>query len=74
MTGQELRRIREELGYATQDLFARELQVSRPTISAWERRTDRLDRVIELAVLALARNPELRTIGGGGVDSERRIR
>lgn len=74
MTGHELRRIREELGYATQELLARELQVSRPTISAWEKREGKLDRVIELAVLALARHPEFRTIGGGGVDIERRIK
>ena len=50
-------------GY-TQDQLLKELQVkSRQTISNWER-AERVDRLVELALIALERHPECRNIHG----------
>ena len=73
MTGDELRQIRLVMGYKTQDLLAKELRVSRPTIVAWEKSERDLDHIVWLAIEALARHPELRSIGANGLDTSRRI-
>jgi DNA-binding XRE family transcriptional regulator len=73
MNGDELRQRRLELGYKTQDLLSKELRVSRPTIVAWEKSERDLDHIVWLAIEALARNPELRSIGADGLDITRRV-
>ena len=72
MTGDELRQVRLAMGYRTQDLLAKELRVSRPTIVAWEKTERDLDHIVWLAIEALARNPELRGVGDDGLDIGRR--
>jgi transcriptional regulator with XRE-family HTH domain len=68
MTGNQLRERRKLLGLS-QDLLAKELRVSRPTISAWEARgTEAIDHLVFLAVEALSRNPDLRSYARDGLD------
>lgn len=67
MTGDELKQRRKEWGL-TQDLLARELGVSRPTISAWEKLgEDKIDRLVFLAIEALTKHPELQRVVQDGV-------
>lgn len=60
MTGLDLQELRKSLGL-TQELLAKELGVSRPTISVWEK-ADKVpnSRLIELAFEALKRLPDTR--------------
>jgi transcriptional regulator with XRE-family HTH domain len=60
MTGAELKKWRMIAGFKQEEL-AKELGVSRPTLSAWENRGDEpVDRLVHLAIQALAENPTLR--------------
>jgi DNA-binding XRE family transcriptional regulator len=63
MTGADLTAWRKTNGY-TQELLMKELEVkSRQTISSWEH-SDRIPRMVELALRALEYIPEYRQIGG----------
>lgn len=57
MTGEDLKAWRDRNGYATQESLRKELQVTRDTISRWERSKGPLPRQLELALLALAELP-----------------
>ena len=60
MTGLDIQTKRRALGL-TQEHLAKELGVSRPTISAWEKAENPPNaRLIYLALTALERLPELR--------------
>lgn len=59
--GAWLREWRIRNHYRQEDL-ARELDISRQTISAWEK-AERLDRILELALRALESDPSLQQIG-----------
>ena len=60
MTGLELRIKRKSLSL-TQELLAKELGVSRPTIVAWEKAENVPNgRLVELAITALEKLPEHR--------------
>ena len=61
MTGLDFQLMRKSLGL-TQDLVAKELGVSRPTVSAWEK-SEKVpnSRLVFLALEALKRVPELRS-------------
>jgi DNA-binding XRE family transcriptional regulator len=72
MTGKDLKIWRAANGYATQESLRQELEVTRDTISRWERSNDRLPRQLELALLALAALPQCRNIGGAHGDDRLR--
>ena len=65
MSGAELKKVRRDLGFSQDDL-ARELGVSRPTVSAWEK-LEYVDRIVFLAINAVLKLPNLRR--GQGFDS-----
>lgn len=68
MTGNELRQRRQSLGL-TQDLLAKEFRVSRQSISSWEKQGDEsVDHIVSLAMEAICRCPELRSIVRDGID------
>lgn len=60
--GARLREWRRSNGYSQAELAA-ELEVSRQSIIAWER-SEKVDRVVVLAVKTLEHVPELRNLGG----------
>lgn len=64
MTGEELVAWRRRNGYSQEQLM-RELDVkSRQTISSWEKSGNQVERTVELALIALERDPMLRRIAG----------
>ena len=66
ITGTDFKAIRKQLGL-TQQAMAKELGVSRPTISAWEKQGEgHLDRMVYLAVQALVHLPKTRRYGADG--------
>ena len=68
MTGHELRERRSALGW-TQEHLARELDITRATLSGWESRKDGpVPRTAELAVHALSRLPDTRSWADDGLD------
>lgn len=70
ITGNELKAIRKEKLGLTQDMLARELGVSRPTVSAWEKiGDDFVDRMVFLSVHALLYLPYTRSWGAEGLDT-----
>ena len=63
MRGSELVAWRKRLGYSQIDLM-RELEVrSRQTISSWEN-SERIPRIVELAIVSLERDEQLRRYAG----------
>src|ERR1043166_6521053 len=63
MRGRDLKAWRQRHGY-TQESLVRELQLkSRQTIIAWER-SEKLSRIVVLAIQALERLPDTRTVAG----------
>lgn len=68
MTGKELRRRRKALGW-TQEHLARELEITRATLSAWEGRGEEsVPRTASLSIEALSRLPDTRTWADDGID------
>ena len=64
MIGTDLQAWRKRNGY-TQNSLCLELGVkSRQTIISWEKSTERLSRLVELALMALEQIPEARTVDG----------
>lgn len=64
MTGEELVEWRRRNGY-TQEQLMKELEVrSRQTISSWEKPGRRVERTVQLALIALESDPTLRTSVG----------
>jgi DNA-binding XRE family transcriptional regulator len=63
MRGIDLKEWRQRNRY-TQEALMHELGVrSRQTMISWER-SDKLPRIVELAIQALERSPDLRTVAG----------
>lgn len=72
MTGPELQAKRKKLSL-TQEMLAKELEVSRPTIISWEKaNTVPNGRLVELAIEALERFPDCRKWYKDGSYSGRR--
>lgn len=70
LTGGELKKIRTETLGWTQEALARELGVSRPTVSAWEKSEDEIvGRMVFLSVQALLHLPNTRSWGDAGLDT-----
>ena len=65
MIGRDIREWRKHNRYQTQADLQVELGVkSRGTISAWENSDEPIPRILELALIALERAPDLRTAIG----------
>lgn len=74
MVGADLRKWRKRHGYNQEDLM-KELGVqSRQTISTWENSSNKLPRVLELALAALESLPEIRNIHGKAASASERKR
>ena len=75
MRGADLREWRRRYGY-NQEHLMRELGIrSRQTISTWENSSNKLPRMLELALIALENVPESRTVLGKRVSvAERKKR
>jgi transcriptional regulator with XRE-family HTH domain len=70
LTGEELKAIRTNTLGWTQKALARELGVSRPTISAWEKSGDApVERMVFLSIQALLHLPHTRSWGDTGLDT-----
>lgn len=65
MNGHDLKHWRKANGYKNQDALQLELGIgSRRTISVWENSENELPRMLELALAALERCPDLRKVSG----------
>ena len=65
MNGAELKAWRKANGYNSQAALQMELELgSRATLSSWENSKGELPRLIVLALTALERCPELKTVTG----------
>lgn len=65
MNGADLKIWRQHNGYKSQSALQMELELgSRATVSAWENSTEELPRILQLALIALEKNPEARNVHG----------
>ncbi len=69
MDGSDLKELRKRLGYSQQRL-ADELDVQRPTVSAWETSKERMSRILELAMRALEAGIDIKTTGSRASSAE----
>lgn len=73
-TGHELKAVRTETLGMTQEEMARELGVSRPTLSSWENAGEEyVGRIVYLSVQALLRLPDTRSWGQDGLQTFRSL-